>query len=397
MRDVPPTAGMPLHWHDFLPESAVSFEQALADYLNVPAVQVECSGTAALIVTLTAMAIGSKRRQVVLPAYTCPLVALAVLHCGLEPVLCDLRPGHFDIDPEALNLLCNENTLALIATHLGGRVADLAPVLGIARRTGIHVIEDAAQALGASWHGKPLGMIGDAGFYSLAAGKGLTLYEGGILLAREEPLRQRLHKVSGDVIARSIPAEFVRMIQLLGYAALYRPAGIGLAYGMPLRRALRQGNLLDAVGDNFSADIPLHRIGSWRKKTGARALRRLPDFLKTLEQQGLRRAQRLAAIPGISVMTDAPDTHGVWPFLMVLMPSQRVRDEVLSVLWTAGLGVNRLYLNALPDYHYLSGAFKGGNVPCARDFAARMISISNSPWLSDKKFERICQALETPA
>jgi perosamine synthetase len=397
MREVPPTAGLPLLWRDFLPVSVGPFEQALAAFLNVPSVQVECSGTASLIVALTTLRMGSKRRQVLLPAYTCPLVALAVLHCGLDPVLCDLRPDHFDIDVDELNRLCGENTLAMIATHLGGRVADLAPVLEIARRTGAYVIEDAAQALGATWQGKPLGIVGDAGFYSLAVGKGLTLYEGGILLARDDRLRLSLQETSSEIIARKIPVEFIRIIELLAYAGLYRPSGIGLAYGLPLRRALRRGNLIDAVGDNFPAEIPLHRVGNWRKNIGARALRRLPDFLAFLEQQALRRMQRLAAIAGISVMADSSGTRGVWPFFMVLMTSRHLRDAALNKLWTSGLGVSRLYIHALPDYAYLAGKFGRVDVPNARSFAARMVSVSNSPWLDDEKFERICQILEAPA
>ena len=82
---------------------------------------------------------------------------------------------------------------------------------------------------------------------------------------------------------------------------------------------------------------------------------------------------------------------------MILMSSQRLRDAALSVLWTAGFGVSRLYLNALPDYPYLARNFGRVDVPNARSFAARMLSVSNSPWLDDEKFERICQVLEAPA
>src|SRR5258706_3406962 len=167
LREVPPTAGLALRGRVSLGPSRFSLEARLAALLKVPALQIECSGTAALIVTLTALKRGNGRRSVIIPAYTCPLVVMAIQHCGLTPRVCDLRRDHFDFSLETLEALVDEETLAVVPTHLGGRVADLAPVLGIARRKGAAVIEDAAQALGATWHGQAVGTLGDAGFLSL--------------------------------------------------------------------------------------------------------------------------------------------------------------------------------------------------------------------------------------
>jgi dTDP-4-amino-4,6-dideoxygalactose transaminase len=382
-----------LTWRDLLPTGA-SLEQGLADFLHVPAVQIECSGTAAQIVTLTALKAQSPRRKVILPAYTCPLVALAVLHCGLEPVLCDLQPDHFDLDHDQLADLCAENTLAIVPTHLGGRVADLAPVLEIARKHGAYVIEDAAQSLGANWQGQPVGMVGDAGFYSLAVGKGLTTYEGGVLLTHAATLRQQLQTTAAEIAPFKWSRELRRSLELLGYAALYQPWGLPLAYGLPLRRALNQGKLIEAVGDDFSDDLPLHGVGRWRKTVGANALKRLPGFFATLRQQAEQRLKRLAAIPGVKVMVDTPGGQGTWPFFMVLMPCQSARDAALSKLWNSGLGVSRLYIHALSDYPYLAERLGQMEIPNARNFAARMMTISNSLWLDNESFELVCDELE---
>ena len=373
----------------------------MADFIHLPAVQITCSGTAAQIITLTTLKRQSARRKVILPAYTCPLVALAVLHCGLQPVLCDLQLNNFDLDHNQLAALCDENTLAVIATHLGGRVANLTPLLEIARSRGAYVIEDAAQALGATWQGQAVGMAGDAGFYSLAVGKGLTTYEGGVLIAHDAHLRKNLQATAAEIAPSKPLWELHRSVELLGYAALYQPWGLPLAYGLPLRQALKKNALIKAVGDDFSDDIPLHRVGRWRKAVGANALKRLPEFLDDLQQQAMPRLARLTAIAGIQVMQDAPDdkyTHGTWPFFMVLMPSQAARDAALKTLWGAGLGVSRLYIHALPDYPYLSGrvgqAEVSNTVPNARDFAARMLTVSNSLWLDDNSFERIAWEIE---
>ena len=393
MHEVPPTAGLPLGVADLFSRSEVSFEKSLESFLDVTAVQIECSGTASLIVALSALKRGSKRREVVLPAYTCPLVALAVLHCDLQPILCDVRPSHFELDPLQLARICNENTLAVIPTHLGGRVANLSAVMDISQQTGAYVIEDAAQSLGATLKNQAVGMIGDAGFYSLAVGKGLTLYEGGVLLAREENVRAQLRKTSDKIIPTRALSEWRRSVELLAYAGLYRPSLLRLAYGWPLRRALQKGRLIEAVGDDFALDIPLHRVGRWRRQVGANALRRLPQFLETLRAQALRRIQRLEAIPGLALLGDAANGRGVWPFLMVLMPSEATRDTALRSLWPAGYGVSRLYIHALPDYSYLSGKLGQIDVPNARDFAARLLTISNSPWLGEAEFEHICVTL----
>jgi perosamine synthetase len=393
LREVPPTAGLPLRWRDFLPTSGASLEAGLATLLHLPAAQIECSGTAALIVTLTALKRASTRRAVVIPAYTCPLVALAIAYCDLKPVLCDLRKDHFDLCPQTLETVTGDDTLAIIPTHLGGRVADVISVKKIALRVGASVIEDAAQSLGATSQGQPVGTLGDAGFFSLAVGKGLTLYEGGVLVAREARQRQLLYQTSKQIAPYRLTWETRRLLELAGYAALYRPVGLRLAYGMPLRRALKKNNLIEAVGDDFSANIPVHRVGTWRRAIGAHALARLPSFLETLHEQAAARKPRLAAIPGITVMDDPEGGLGTWPYLMVLMPTARARDAALARLWPAGLGVSRLFIHALPDYSYLAGRLANADVPHARDFAARMLTLSNSPWLGESDFLRICAVL----
>lgn len=394
--EVPPTAGLPLTWSDLAPGGA-DLNVALAHYLALPETQIECSGSAALIVALTALRENSARQKVILPAYTCPLVALAVAHCGLQPILCDLRADSFDFDHDRLSQLCDAATLAVIPTHLGGRIAELAPVLDIAHRAGATVIEDAAQALGGVAQGQAVGSIGDIGFWSLAVGKGLTLFEGGVLFARAAALRQRLRQVSASLVQRNRAWEARRSIELLGYAALYHPLGLRLAYGRPLRRALRRDDPVAAVGDDFDAAIPVHRVGRWRQSVGVRALVRLPAFQQRLRTLAEQRKQRLAQIPGVQVLDDAPGTQGTWPFLMLVMPTPRARDVALDTLWTCGLGVSRLFIHALPDYGYLAHLFPGAAVPKARDFAARMLTVSNSPWLDEAKFARVLSALSAAA
>ncbi len=393
-REIPPTAGLPLRARDLMPGPPRLADMASRQFA-LPDASLHCSGSAAFYVALRTLAAREpKRRSVVIPAFTCPLVPIAIRQAGLEPRLCDLDAGHFDFDPERLGDACDDDTLAVVPTHLGGRVADVPLARAFAERVGAFVVEDAAQALGALRDGRSVGMLGDIGFFSLAAGKGLSIYEGGLLVTRDPSLGAGLAETTRALIRHKPAWEYRRIVELLGYAAMYRPRGLGVAYGMSLRRALRRGDPVAAVGDDFPSTIPLHHVGRWRDAVGTRALERLPAFLQATAGQARRRLPRLNGIDGVRVFADAVGDTGTWPYLLVSMPDSASRDAALARLWHTGVGVSRLFIHALPDYAYL-GDMRGGNdVPHARDFAARTLTISNSPWLDDETFEHICVVIE---
>lgn len=397
-RELPPTAGLPLGWKDLfgamVTGAAPDFARDAARFLGVDDLLLTCSGTAALVVALTTLRRFSARRQVVVPAYTCPLVAIAVAHCGLAPVPCDLAPGSLDLDPDALRHLCGADTLAVVPTHLAGRVADVATAAAIARAAGAWVIEDAAQAFGARTADGIVGTGGDLGLFSLAVGKGLTLFEGGLLHAREPALRAEVRKTAQTLLPTAPWQEALRAIQLAGYAAAYRPGLLPFAYGAGVRRSLRRGDPVGAAGDWFSRDIPLHRVGAWRQRVGRSAIGRLDAFLEAGAERAHRRAERLRAVTGLHVFADRPGDRGVWPFLLVRMPDRAARDRALSALWPAGLGVARLFVHALPDYGYLRGLVPQGAVPNAASLADTTLTIGNSPWMSERDMETISHHLE---
>ena len=391
--EVPPTAGLPLRLADLWPRGS-SLTEGVAAQLGTPPLQLECSGTACLLLTLmTLRRMHPDRNAVVMPAWTCPLVPIAVHNLGLTIKLCDLRPGHWDMDGQMLEAICDERTLAILPTHIGGLVADVDTALRIARRVGAFVIEDAAQALGATDRGHSVGLRGDVGFFSLAAGKGLSMYEGGLLLTRHDELREALKQTSLRHVAPNNGWELRRSVELLGLAALYRPRWLSLAYGRPLRRHLREGDPVAAVGDDFPASIPLHRVGRWRQGVAAHAATRLPAFIADNRKRARQRIEMLKRIPGVRVFDNAENTDGNWPFLLLRLPDQASCREALEQLWPSGLGVTRLYVHALPDYAYLADRIPQQPMPNARAMAGTSLTISNSAWLDNKRFERICRGL----
>lgn len=395
--EIPPTAGLPLRWRDLLNLSG-DLAPALARQFSLPLPALTCSGTAALIIALRVLQQRMPgRTRLIVPAYTCPLVALAAHYCPpLRVVPCDLQPDSIDLDERQLAQLCDERTLAVVVTHLAGRVADVDAAKRIAGAVGAAIIEDAAQAMGALDDGRSVGLKGDVGFFSMALGKGLTTAEGGVLFSRDPVLHQALHRHCRQDLPFSLRWELQRSAELWGYALLYQPRGLHYVYGNALRKALANGDEVAAVGDDFSVyDIPLHRLGGYRQKVGAAALARLPDHLQQGRVRALRRAARLNALPGVTVIMDRPGQQGTWPFLMVVMPSADTRDAAMAWLWTSGLGVTRLFIHTLPGYAEVLPLLQpGGDITRAQAFAARTLSISNSHWLSDALFEQIVDQLK---
>ncbi len=395
---VPPTAGLALRCADLRPWGDKRLDRALAAWLEVDEVLLECSGTSALVLALrTLQQLAPDRCEVVVPAYTCPLVALAVAQCGLQLRLCDLSPDCLDMDGDALDALLSHRTLALVPTHLGGRVADVARLLPRAQACGAYVIEDAAQALGARVHGRSVGLQGDIALFSLAVGKGLSTYEGGVLLARDPALMAALRAQHQASIRPHLAWELRRSLELLGYAAAFRPALLDRVYGAPLRRSLARGDWVTAAGDDFGCHIPQHSLGAWRQRVGLRALARLDAHWAQAQQQAQQRIAQLRTLPGLEVVEDSPpQAQGIWPVILLRMSSAAQRDALMQAHWASGWGLSLPFSRVLPDYERYApvlGEAMDDPVPQARDWAQRLLAISNSAWLSDALFGQLLDAL----
>jgi perosamine synthetase len=393
LRELPPTAGLPLRLGDLLTRPADA-GAALGQRLQLPPPIFTSSGSAALWILLeTLKAQRPGRSIVVVPAFTCPLVALAVHQAGLGLRVCDTQRGHFDLDLDRLRALCGSDTLAVITTHLGGRVADAAGAALIAHAADAFLIEDAAQALGARAGTRSVGLAGDAGFFSLGAGKGLSVYKGGLIIAREAELLAAITRTHDRLVRARPLREAWRCLQLLGFALLYNPRGLVIAYGLPLRRALDRGDVVGALSERFDPQVRAHGVGRWRRGVAQRAALRLSAFLAEGSARAHARRERLTRIPGVAVLEDAPADQGTWPYLIVLLPDAACRDRALANLWRAGLGVSRAFAYALPDYAQLAPIVPPAELPNARDFAARTLTVSNSHWMTERDFEVVCAAI----
>ncbi len=153
------------------------------------------NGTAALEVALRAAGV-EPLDEVVLPPYTFVASATAVLSLGAIPVFCDILPDTFLMDAADAERRVTPRTRAILAVHVAGQPADMDAVLGVAKRHGLKVIEDAAQAHGAAWRGRKVGAIGDAGTFSFQSSKNLTAGEGGLVVTDDDALAERAWSIA---------------------------------------------------------------------------------------------------------------------------------------------------------------------------------------------------------
>ena len=149
-----------------------AFEESFAAYCNAAEAVGVNSGTSALHLALLAAGVGPGD-EVVVPAFTFVATAAAVGYTGARPVLADINPGSFTLDPDALAAVLHPRTRAVVPVHLYGHPADMDPILAVARRNNLAVIEDAAQAHGAEYKGRRVGSLGDAGCFSFYPSKNL--------------------------------------------------------------------------------------------------------------------------------------------------------------------------------------------------------------------------------
>ena len=170
------------------------FERRLAELLGVKHVVTVTSGTAAIALALAGLGIGAGD-EVIVPDITFIATANAVTLTGAKPVLVDIDSRTLNIDPEAAARALTSRTKALVPVHVSGRAADIHSLLDLARRHGVFVVEDAAEAF-VSRHGdKFLGTFGQAGCLSFSPNKTITTGQGGAVLTDDEGLYTRLREL----------------------------------------------------------------------------------------------------------------------------------------------------------------------------------------------------------
>jgi perosamine synthetase len=167
------------------------FEDKFAEYIGTKYAYTVCNGTAALHLAMLACGVGPGD-EVIMPATTMIACANVVKYCGGNPVFVDIEEDTWCIDPADIVNKITKNTVAIMPVHLYGHPADMSPILGLAEEYNLHVIEDAAEAHGAEYHGKKVGGLGDIGCFSFYGNKILATGEGGMVTTDDDDLAKKL-------------------------------------------------------------------------------------------------------------------------------------------------------------------------------------------------------------
>ncbi len=319
------------------------FESAWAAYTGTAFAVAANSGTAGLHMALAALGVQAGDR-VITTTFSFVATASAILMQGAVPVFCDIDPVTYNIDPLQVEAAAAAGARAVMVVHLYGQTCDMDPILDIARRHNLAVIEDACQAHGAAYHGRPAGSLGHAGVFSFYPTKNMTTGEGGIMTTSDP-----------DVAARA------RVFRNHGQAVRYHHGSLGYNYRMT----------------DMAAAIGLVQ------------LKRLPDF-------NGRRAANAAYFQ--QNLTD----RAVKPFVMdgashvFHQYTIRVRDRerFTGYLGEKGIGYGVHYPVPLHRQPLLA-AYNGLRLPVAEQAAQEVVSIPVHPSLSAEDLAYIAGAVNS--
>jgi perosamine synthetase len=192
----------------FAPES-MALEQEFARFVGAKHCLLTHCGTSALVVALAAAGVRTGD-EVIVPSYSFVATPFAVVQVGAVPVFADVDVETGCLDPAAAAAAVTQRTRAIMPVHMHGGAADLAALLDVARKHDLLLIEDAAQAHGATFGGKPVGALGSAGGFSMQSSKNLSAGEGGLVVTNDDSLAEEASQVRnfGQDLSRSEASHF---------------------------------------------------------------------------------------------------------------------------------------------------------------------------------------------
>lgn len=318
------------------------FEIGFAEYCGVAHATGVANGTDAIVLLLKALGIGAGD-EVIVPAQSASATGMAVLVAGARIVFCDIDPLTNTIDPDHCENLITPATKAILAVHLYGQSADLDRLLAISAKAGIALVEDCAQAHGATWRGRPVGSWGIGGTFSFYPTKNLgALGDGGAIVTNDHQLHERIQK-----------------LRQYGWEPRFRSQSFGF------------NSRLDELQAAFlNLKLP-HLEESVRER---RALASI--YLARLHDSGL----------GLPANNPEQSFH-----LFVVRSSDR--DAVRGRLAEKGIQTGIHYLWALTDQAAFSDARNYGACDEAARNAREVLSLPLFPGLRCEEVEYVCETL----
>lgn len=333
--------------HFVLGPEVTAFEARFADYCRIAHCRAVNSGTSALHLALLAAGVGPGD-EVITVSMTFVATTAAILYSGAKPVFVDVDPVTWTMDPALIEAAITPRTKAILPVHLHGLMADMDPIISIARRYGLVVIEDAAQAHGAEYRGRRAGSIGDLGCFSFYPGKNLGAFGEGGAVVTDRP-------------------EFARRVSLLrdwGQEAKYDHVVPGYNY--------RMDEIQSAI-----LNVKMDFIEGWTEARRSLA-ERYNELLSEL----------LFACP-------QPPWHSRHVYHVYSVRLQR-RDEALALLRDAGIGAGVHY--PVPVHlqkAYAELGYRVGDLPVTEMLANEFLSLPIYPELLPDRATEVVSALRS--
>ncbi len=326
-----------------------AFEEAWATYCGVKHAVLMSNGTVAQEAVLHALGIGPGD-EVITVSFSFNATASVILRTGATPVFVDIRADDFCMDPDQVEAAITPRTRAIMPVHLYGLMADMAPLEDIARRHGLPIVEDAAQAHGAAYHGRRAGQFGPA-MFSLYATKNLTTGEGGFATTDDDDLADR-----------------IRLFRNHGMRVRYHHESLGTNY----------------KPSDLNAAIGLAQLARLDERTERRR----------------RNAAYLVDHLGDSYLTPTvpPGRDHVWHQFVMRFPGERQR--VIDGLTERGIGTLIYYPIPIHKQAYLQGYLPGAadlDLPVTSTLSDEVLAIPVHPRLSDEDLATIVAAVRAVA
>ncbi len=339
---------------------AQEFERNFAAYIGCKHALAVNSATAALQLALDVIGL-LPGDEVLVPTYTFTATAEVATYYGARPVLCDSLPGRFNLDVSDAERRITAKTRAIVPVHVAGEPCDMEAVQALARRNHLHVIEDAAHALPATYRGRRIGAISELTAFSFYATKTITTAEGGMLTTDVDDYARRirtmrLHGISGDAWKR--------------YARegswYYEVENAGYKLNMP--------DVLAALG--------------------VAQLAKCDRFLRRRRAIAARYNAAFSANTAFELPPDGgPDSPTSWHLYILRIHPSRLgldRNGFIDELKHAGIGTSVHFIPLhLHPYYQRAYGYKAGDFPNAEDAYSRCVSLPIFPDLTDAEVDRI--------
>jgi perosamine synthetase len=334
------------NWISSVGQYTQYFEESFASFCSVKHAIAVVNGTAALHVALLALGV-KPGDEVIVPTFTYVATANAVSYCGGLPAFADCEPDTWNLDINHVQSLITPRTRGIIPVHIFGHPVDMDPLLEIAEKHHLFVLEDAAEAHGALYKRQKVGAMGDASIFSFYGNKIITTGEGGMITTNDDRLAERIRLLKG---------------QGMDPARRYWHPVIGYNYRMT----------------NIQAAI------------GLAQLEQIEELIRRHRGNAYLYSELLRGVPFLTLPSEKEwAKHVYWVYGVLLGESGQSRDAVMEGLASKGIETRPFFypVHTLPPYENRL------SLPVAESVSARGIILPSSANLSDDRIRHVCQEL----